>query len=383
VTVANLEFTGLNWTANLIGEDAYIAENGGTYVRIHDCYFHGWSHSAGVEENNDANALFTGSNSITNEFYNNVIDGSDTKKDSFGGIYGGGFGNVYQNYFAWLDNGMNTAYVQTLHDNTFVNTGVQTYPGGVSHWNVMESNTDAPGFVVYNNLFLHMNPNSSGGIGIQLAPQAGATTYFFNNVLADELIAGNQLMCGSALSNPGGSCTIFNNTEECGADASGPNQACLRMGSGWGTPPSGAQLMNNHVITSSSPIQIDGTCGSCTVAQNPNPQTKQTLPVANGQGYTLAETHAFSPTSSSGVTVGAGVDESSLCTTIGVINSAAGTACLSDTTYGVSYDSTNHTVSWPARTPVTRTPGAWDVGAYFYANSSAPKAPTGLAAVVQ
>jgi len=383
VTVSDLEFTGLNWSSNLSGDDAYISENGGTNVLVHDCYFHGWSHSSGVQENNNANAVFTGGNSTTNQFYHNVIDGSDTAKDSFGGIYGGGFGSVYQNYFSWLDNGLNTNNVETLHDNTFVDTGMSVYSGGVSHNNVMESNIDKPGFVVYNNLFLHMNPNASGGIGIQLAPQAGTTTYFFNNVLVDELLGGNELMCGAALSNSGGSCAIFNNTEECGPDAAGPKQACIRMGSGWGTPPESASLTNNYFVTSGNPILLDGTCGGrCKVTQTPNPQTTQTKSVANGQGYSISEHYAFSPTAATDITVGAGVNESSLCATIASINSAAGDACQSDTTYGVAYDATSHTVSWPARTPQSRGSGAWDVGAYSY-GGGAPKAPTGLSAVVK
>jgi hypothetical protein len=387
VDVNNLEFTGLNWSVSLSGEDAYIAENGGTNVLVHDNYFHGWSHSAGVAENNNANALFTGSHSFSNKFYNNVIDGSDTARDSFGGVYGGGFGEIYQNYFAWIDNGMNIAFIESIHDNVFSNTGVSVYPGGVSHNNVMESNVDAPGMLLYNNLFSRMNPNASGGIGIQLAPQRGTTTYFFNNVLVDELIGGNQLMCGSSLNNAGGSCAIFNNTEECGADP-GASGYCVRMGSGFGTPPAGASIINNHWITTASvTVNADSTCGGgCSTTLTPNPQTHESLSTANAQGYSLGQTYPFSPTAG-GMTIGAGTNEMNLCSTISGINSAAGTACKSDTTVGVGYDGSSHTVNWPNRSPKPRpSTGAWDAGAYFFGTTSTaqdPNPPTGLSAVVQ
>jgi hypothetical protein len=148
--------------------------------------------------------------------------------------------------------------------------------------------------------------------------------------------------------------------------------------------PAAINEYNNHTIGNSAVNYISPECVSaCTLTvKNSVAQTKS---AANAQGYSMGETDTFSPTLVTNSTVGAGLNETALCTAISTINATAGTACLSDTTYGVSYNSTNHTVSWPARTPIARpTVGPWDVGAYQFnaSTSGQPNPPTGLAATV-
>jgi hypothetical protein len=84
--------------------------------------------------------------------------------------------------------------------------------------------------------------------------------------------------------------------------------------------------------------------------------------------------------------VGTGQNNMSYCTAISAINAAAGAACLSDTTVGISYNATKHTVTWPNRTPVPRPTGraSWTNGAYEpgTGTSASVNPPSGLTATV-
>jgi hypothetical protein len=401
LTVANLGFTGAYWSGSAAASGilGYIYLGLGSNpsnILIHDNYFHGWSHAPGVVEDNNTTAIFCNSThyDLTAQIYNNAIDGSDTTEDSFQGIYGYGCGTIYQNYIAYVVSGVNGGFA-TMHDNTFFHVGLADYSGGGSHNNEFISNTDAPnGSVVYNNLFESAGTETTaGGVGIWLAPLRGTTSYAFNNVIVDQMPIPNSTICSYNLNgqSSGGNCIYFNNTVECGPDTGAdgpPSWNCMRMdgqsGNGF---PGGGQVINNHWVSSytssgGTSINVDSGC-NCAPTQNPSPQISQTQAAASAQGYNFSQAFAFSPTASSNVSVGAGLNESGLCTTITGVNAAAGTACQSDTTYGVTYDTATHAVAGLARTPAARpSSGAWDVGAYQFANGGQPSAPTGLSAVV-
>ncbi len=397
--VANIEFTGYYQGAAASSQTGYFYKGNGTSVLIHDNYMHGWTHLAGVAEGDpggNVNALTCSGNQtdLTTELYNNVVDGSDTSEDSFGALYTiGGCNNVYRNYFAWVADAVNENGIILFHDNVESHTGMMCYSGCGAHNNVMESNNDpVGGMFTYNNLFTFNAPNDNqGGIVIQLAPKATYTSYFFNNVVIQgPPYQANEIVCADPLSGSGSgsTCTIFNNTIEGGVDSGPPSGSIVRAGSFNGqTGPSAINLYNNYIISSNSTVITTSDCSNspCTVTQTPSTQTRQALSAANAQGYTSTQTYAFSPTSASGVTVGAGVNETSLCATISSLNAAAGAACNSDTTYGVTYDSTTHAIVDLARTPVARpSTGGWDAGAYqFAAGAQPPNPPTGLTATVQ
>jgi hypothetical protein len=395
--VANFEFTGYYHSTSATSQTGYLYKGNGTNVLLHDIYMHGWSHAAGVGEGSPGGNVngFTcwGSQSdLTTLLYNNVVDGSDTDKQSFGALYTiGGCNNVYKNYFAWMPDAVNENGIILFHDNVEANAGMMCYSGCGTHNNVMESNNDpVGGMFTYNNLFLNPAPDDNqGGIVIQLAPKAGYTSYFFNNVITNgPPYQANEIMCADALqgSGSGSACTIFNNTVEGGADANPPSGYIVDAGN-WngGTAPNYINFYNNHAITSDTNLVVNSNCTNspCTITLTTDLQ--QSKATANGEGYTLSQTYSFSPTSSSGATVGAGTNETSLCATISAINATAGAACLNDTTYGIVYNTTTHSVTGLARTPIPRpTTGAWDVGAYQFASgTSAPNPPTGLSAVVE
>jgi hypothetical protein len=388
VTVDNLEWTGLNWSAAVTGLVSYIGLGGNSAnILIEENYFHGWTHASAPENNSAEVVSCGGGTSTSNQFFLNVVDGSDTAEDSFMGVEGSCVGYVYENEFKELMYGFN-GNAKSIHDNVFDHVGFASYDG-VSHNGIVISNLDdSGGSVFYNNVAVNSLPGATGGVSFWQTPLAGAVSYGFNNVVPNGAnIQGVGAWCGEYYSSGagGGSCTWFNNTVECGPD-SNPVNACSRVGSGQSGPLiAGVNEYNSHVIYNSggslNTISKECAAGACPVATN-NIVT-QTLSVANTQGYTLGEAYSFSPTASSNATVGAGLNENVLCAAISLVDSKAGAACLNDTTYAVSYNTATHTVTYPARTTIARpSAGAWDSGAYQFANGQQPNAPTGLTATV-
>ena len=132
---------------------------------------------------------------------------------------------------------------------------------------------------------------------------------------------------------------------------------------------------NNHWITGASPA-ISCSYSTCDFTTD----LLQSVATANAQGYTSGATYAFSPTSASGSTVGTGTNDQSVCTTIASLNAAAGTACQHSTGYACVYNASNHTVSCPNDTEISRpASAAWDIGAYQF-GSGGPNPPTLLTA---
>jgi MYXO-CTERM domain-containing protein len=118
---------------------------------------------------------------------------------------------------------------------------------------------------------------------------------------------------------------------------------------------------NHYVSTGSEPPANHCTHYACSQTGD----LVQSLSAANGEGYLSASPEPFEPTKATGGTVGAGMNEESLCATIASLDEAAGAACRSSTGYACTYDTSDHTVSCPAITPIARpTSARWDVGAY-------------------
>ena len=390
VNVEWLEFTGLYWG----GQPGYgfafyvLMSQSGSGITFQNNYFHGWAHAPAPTsgEGEGCCEVVLGSTGVNDDLTQiwayNVIDGSDTTKDSFGVSYGGP-GVFHDNYinYAFSDT-FNGSYCD-FHGNTLLNTGqsyAESEPSGGPHPNTFESNTDcARGLLQYNNYFEHVEYGSNGNYGVLdwSAPQSGSKSYTFNNVFVDtNPIGSNNLMCEGALQNSGGGCVYFNNTEECGLDIS-PDQSC---GSYWSI--GNISVINNHFITSGNCPTLDNNGGGAP-AGTYTTNTCQTKSVANGQGYNISQPYPFFPTIISNATVNAGTNETSICNTISSLDAAAGSACLKDSAVGVGYDAVNHVVRVPNRTSIARpTNGPWNTGAYVFSGPT-PNPPTGLKATAQ
>ena len=384
VTFDNIEMTGLYKNDSNFGPDCYFFVNG-TYIEVEHMYFHGWT--LGTSGSNGGFAAwygYSGGSPLTGtQLHDNVFDGNDTAKNSLYGVWGG-VEQLYNNYFRYLVADI-VGLVNIMHDNT---GEYMVLSASGDHCNLFfaEGTLSGTTLLAYNNLARNTNNSQSwgcgGGVHFYLfgytTSNQNYAAYYFNNIGVN-LYPANLIDPGSSMgSGPWGTYYVFNNTFECGNDSS--TAACI-AGPGSQTMTLQVHSQNNHYITSTSPACVSQYGQTCTETTD----LTESVSTAKGYGYTSSETYAFSPTSSSSPTVGQGTNQSSLCSTIAVANSAAGTACQSDTTYGVGYNTSNHTVITPQRTTNTRpSTGAWDIGAYEEtASGSSPNPPTGLTAIVQ
>jgi hypothetical protein len=366
ITISNFEFTGGYFTAaGSYGNNTYMNTQVSTYADIKNNYFHGVTSSDGTPSLAcilSATYMPPGNNTGQVIEYN-VFDGSDdagVRSDpnctgacvsylqavSSGPI-------VSHNVMRLLDNGY-VGVAQQFNDNLIE---YQRHGGNDSyHENAFENNTDpCTGLLFYNNVIRH----TVAGVNIWIAPEAGCTpSYAWNNVTYDTM-TGNVFDIESALTNPGGTAYIYNNTVEAGPD-SGPAAACFEF---QGSSAITATLENNHCITSGGFLSNQS---GAAVTQTTN--LTQTKSVANGQGYTAAETYGFSPANSNGSTVGTGTNLTASCT-------GSLTFCV-DTTYTDTYSLATHTVGSAVRNTTNRpTSLAWDIGAFQSGGSSNPPNP--------
>jgi hypothetical protein len=368
----NLELTGLYWTGTPWYGLANVSLPAGTpgngaHDTFENLYIHGWGHgnyASGTME--DPCGVIGDTADVNNNtdtiLEYSVISGADTDQASCNGAVFGGPPYIAYNVMEYVGSCMVIDGPVSVHDNICQNTVASFEP--TAHENGLEINDDGQNVTIYNNVIRHMGP---GSLTFWIQNDPAHTAYIFNNVWYDTQPS-NVIDLGSQseyYNGKSGISLLWNNTIECGPD-SNPSEVCANsIGSGV----TAVTFQNNHFITNS---------GSYFSSNGPNPTTTtnllQTKSAANGQGYTAAQTYAFSPTSSSSGTVGAGTSASSLCAASGV-----GTACQQSTTYGVAYNTTNHTVSTPGLTP--KSVGSTNIGAYqFGVGPGAPQNLNGSAA---
>jgi hypothetical protein len=374
--IDNFEFVGLcmQHTNQPSSEDAYIVyPSANAPLYFLNNYFHGQSHIQFQGYNADPNChgipevctnggTFAGSvtgTAVGETVVFNVVDYSDSDPPGTQLCYGG-FYNVAYNYFGYTSDCIPNP-LHVFHDNIY------EYFFENGHSNLLEDIGESPSTInaVYNNVFRHVETHvtSGGGVEFWLAPPTtGYSDYFFNNLSYD---VGNLEYIdngGTAGSNANGNYVYFNNTFQTN-NAQGIMRVapCYTNGTIIDT--------NNHYVDDQSPYL--GTCTSLATTT----ALSMTNAVATSDGYTASQTYGYSPTSGNSPTVGPGTNETSrYCAAMlgsgDALIQAAGTACESDISYGVSYNATTHTVSYPARTANSRpASAAWDVGAYQFSSS--------------
>jgi hypothetical protein len=363
VTLDNIEFKGLATSAGKTYRMVSIGVGGGGDVVEH-CYFHGWSHAASGDTD-DSFAIAGGASGV---FHDNVVDGADTTRDMLTAVTG--VAVSYNNYIAWVTSGF-LASGDIYHDN-WIGPVLLGFSGG--HRNALQNAgpASASSVLIYNNIITGVQNGGMGQLWVeQNAANSGIPAYVFNNLEFNTVYGNNVDIC-----QEGSSCGpiyIFNNTFACGSSGSAGH--CM----GPGGPTGNLYLTNNHCIQTASRTCL-GTSGHMTVTETDD--LVQSFAQANADTsphydqYTGSETYAYSPVASTNSTVGAGTNVQSLCTTIGGINAAAGTACQNSTSYACSYNTTNHTVSCPARTENSRPGGTGtDIGAYQFARGTKASQP--------
>jgi len=296
---------------------------------------------------------------------------------------------ITNSIFRNVANGPILCHGKDIHGNLIENIRLAMNP--YMHTNGFEDNGDSiNGLLFYNNVIRNLNNGQSGGnlqsvgVDVWIAPLANAAhdSFVFNNVFYNG-IQNDCIAVASALSNPGGVARIFNNTASCGPNSAN-NTGFVNIGADCSAGQRTCYIYNNHIITSASSA-IGGTCSAPNCFSD-GTNLGQTASTAISKGFNESSLFAFQPTTSSGGTIGTSLNNftASYCVVISSFNPAAGTACLSDTTYAVGYNTTTHTVSGQARSAALRPPlGNWDIGAYLFGGTARPTPPTGLAAILQ
>jgi hypothetical protein len=352
---------------------SHYVDVGGTYTIVENIYAHGWEHTGA---SSDTGVAFSSANNY-NTLRFCVCDGSDTTEDMLACVTGE-WEDVYGNYITQVANGI-AATESRVHDN-WVGPTNTSFPGG--HQNAIQIAGPASGDTVafiYNNI---VTGTETGGMGqywwAQGSGNAGTTWYFFNNLMFKTASGNNIDICqeGAAC----GTHYVFNNTLECGSASGGVGVCANTAGM---TPTATVYFINNHCIATGCE---NGASGSITLTETTDLIQSVSKADANTSPkydqYAETQTYAFSPVASTNSTVGAGTNEQSLCSAIAAVYGPAGTACQNDTGYACNYNTTNHTVTCPARATVSRpTNGAWDIGAYESQSGPPPQPPTDVQAI--
>lgn len=356
VIIDNIEWTGMRNNQN------GVQNSGGNNIRATRLYIHGWGHTG--SSNNVGMFAQCGSGSNIDH---NIVDGSDSTKNTFNGVYSSCAGTIAYNYFSYLVSGI-LGGTDIVHDNFLVQT-VTSADGDHCNGIFTFSPASGNGQLIYNN-YINNGNSCPGGVVLWFNGNGGtipsSVNFGFNNVMWG--LSSNPVDIGNHGSGNYGTYYWFNNTVDCSLGGCG------------GPPPSGPYWTmyenNNHYISgalnfsasggSTSPCKT-GSGSGCT-------DLTQTESVANGQGYTSTEMFPYSPISSckssSCSTVQAGTNlTSTYCATLSTINPTAAAACLKGTSVSCAYNSSSHTLSCPNDTTNPRpSMGAWDVGAYQLGN---------------
>jgi hypothetical protein len=346
----NIEWRNYTWTGSAYAT-AFIcagACSGSiTNVTITNNYFHGWNH--GTSTSDALNILLGNTNSpwMSGSLVDsNVFDNSDGDTVSGEVLYAWS-GTITHNVIVNVSNGilpmggggtiaynnvgpLNQSFDPTDHENC-----IETLGGTNPTW------------------YIHDNLCHDGAVGeASMLGNNGETDYVWNNLIYNW--GGNAYHFAQNSSQSITRLSFWNNTVipvsggQCFIEVFSPTIGEL-------------DIQNNHCITTSS---LTSTLSGITT-ENINYNVLQTPTTAASQGYSTSETYVYSPSSSSGATVKAGLNLSS---------SASGSLAglLSDTSYACEEDSANYTVVCPARTSNSRPTGTapWDVGAYEYQSGS-------------
>ncbi len=360
VTFDNFEFQGGCWHGtqngyglccmNYIGKGAPANP---VNIIIENVYMHGWSHvtfscgSGGTSGNCDGAQGISGDSHSNggqgNQIVGVVIDGSDSDPTSFSAVTWDCY-DVHNSVIRYNSNGFVCNNMHTFHDNLI--EYISESSDGQTHSNGFEFNSEWAGTnTVYNNLVRHSTAAVTGWVN------PAQVDYHFNNVVYDDIGQSWDV-------DPTGGGTnmyFYNNTI---------------VGGGVGSSGSWEGVLNNNIFINGG---VTGTPKSNSNATN------WTTTQATNAGYTATNNYAPTSGNCNGMLpcpVGSGANLTSSCSTV--------PALCSDTTNACTYNTSSHSISCPARSPLARpSSGNWDGGAYQYSSGMRPAPPTNLTAVPQ
>lgn len=371
VTVDNFEFTGFCWNTNSFGNNIMMkftptaTPNGDIVER---CYVHGWTNTAAGQAEGgtflESYNMFGGTTLTLS-----VIDGSDSDPATLN-YDSGNLDFMTYNVIRYNQGQNSTSGCYRVHDNLFEHMD-NVADGSGAHSDVLQcygetANGSGDPNLFYNNVFQFI-PDSGDPLStnaIWFFPPVGQTDYAFNNVsnCAGSPTGPDNWMFNQTGGPGGGNLALINNTlAMCSAGG------ILRNDLGGGGSVSST---NNHFIatpaTAATVFAIPGTVTETS-------DLFMTDSTATSQGYTTG--NGYAPTSGTNSTIGAGVNETSVCNGFG--DALAIASCKSGTTAGCTYVTATHSVSCPFLTANARpSSGAWNAGAYQFVGSGTVATPT-------
>lgn len=351
-TVDDIEWKGYENQGRLFG-----CFNQCQNYTIENNYFHGLAVTA-----DNCNIIQLGATSTLGGLITqNIFDGSDRTGPSSGGT-SGVCGAIF-----------------TVLPAQFTNNVILDLPNGPVGYEDGGTSVILSGNLIYNMLDSYLAGTHANAIEIL----GGGTYYIHDNVLHDINQEGGESMM---IGNPSETDYVWNNLLY-NLNASDPTHAqtpsvpqqnatgmsmffwnntivspggqnCINYSSktaSW----TAFTIQNNHCINGGA---VNDNFSSMVTTYTVLTNTLMSTSTANSQGYTSAQTFAYSPTSITNSTVGTGTNLTASCT-------GSNTGLCSDTAYACSAQTVSgvYQVVCPARTANTRpTSAAWDVGAYEF-----------------
>ena len=328
---------------------------------LSNLYIHGWN----VVTDGSCYAIQPSLSSTGTTLTTSVIDGSDATGASPAGatcyaLYHDLI-NITNNVMHDLANGI---VAGATADGTFTISGnliynINTNSAG-SHPNAIETISGGT-YYIHDNVIHDIN---ALGAEVMMIGNTGETDYIWNNVIYNVSVANNPTAPQNR-GQTGMTIVAWNNTIVGSTSYPTP---CFFWGGGFGGTFTAVTIENNHCITSSGAAATSSWNGTAAAISGNVVMTPAT---ALADGYTSSQKYAYSPTSPSLPTVGAGNNYAGSC-------SGPLSGLCSDTASAVAYNSTAQTITVPGRSSALRPfSGSWDAGAYNF-----PQPPTNLQSVV-
>jgi len=400
-TFDNFEITGVCWSTVISGDPGWV--NPGSNDTISNVWFHGYTMTSTA---NDTLVMIAGAGGMTID--HDFFDGSDAPHFPAGnslclngvqcdtGIAIYMRCSVVENsVFHYVRVAGVCTDTQIVRDNTFeyqAGAPKGSFEGSQHDDAIMyyHGSSSASGvfMLFYNNVIRHNWIDEQFYTGVS----GGSTAWIFNNVFYDNHNA-TPANCWNLNAQSAGTQTLYvvNNTFDNDTDnSSGLTNGCVisvygdqngygnSFGIGWDGP---IKAANNHLIGYSNLSALfTGRGGTFTYNVNDlGGNVIEATSTARSQGYVQSTSPLGDyPQSTSGATVGAGVNETSLCSAASSDNElCSGTSGAASGRGGI--------LTFPAIPIIPRpSSGAWDAGAFqFGSGNQAPAPPTGLAAIVQ
>jgi hypothetical protein len=311
-----------------------------------------------------------GSSAVTEIVYNNSI-------------------RCFQGFGPWVATNNYTGSIRTIfitptsnntQGYTYEMTTVGTTGSSQPNWNLTcpnQGNTCSDGTAVWTNTAQYTSADEM----FLIEETGGAVVYAFNNgMMQDGHGSGFEIKNNNTN-------FLFQNTQEGGSDPN-PNSTCIKL---YATGVATVTADNNACFTSNSNAptvctensvgnacnnglsgftgtysafpQVAKSCSSGSQSTYGGTQICAPIGTTNGLGnLNIGQSFPFDPFNPAAANLlGTAPSLVSLCALIP--NPAAATACLSDSSLGVAYNTTNHTVSWPARQPIPHPSTNWRIGA--------------------